>query len=226
MPRKIAWTMDFGAAVWYNQAKTRGNTRMDEAAIYDRRSIRRFKQTELTQALLRQIFDAGRVAPSAKNRQPWKYIVMTGACKARFCDCMEAGIRREETQSALLPRSRFGLPDAKNTLRIMRQAPVVAAVVNPNGLDPAAALDADARFGEICDSLSVGASVENILLQAQRLGVGTLWIANTCFAYRELTAFLGEGGQLTGAIALGYADEAPAARARKAFAETVTFRSE
>lgn len=35
---------------------------------------------------------------------------------------MEKGIEREENSFAMLPKSRSGLPDAKNTLRIMRKA--------------------------------------------------------------------------------------------------------
>ena len=30
---------------------------------------------------MEQIIDAGRVAPSAKNRQPWKYLVYSGEAK-------------------------------------------------------------------------------------------------------------------------------------------------
>lgn len=43
--------------------------------IYERRSIRKFQQKDVPTELLNKVLDAGRVAPSAKNRQPWKYIV-------------------------------------------------------------------------------------------------------------------------------------------------------
>ena len=42
------------------------------------------------------------------------------------------------------------------------------------------------RIVEICDSLSIGAAIENMILTATGYGLGTLWIANTCFAYNEL----------------------------------------
>ena len=51
---------------------------------------------------------------------------------------------------------------------------------------PYLGIDTDRRVSEICDTLSIGASVQNILLTATELGYGTLWIANTCFAYNEL----------------------------------------
>ena len=46
-------------------------------AIKTRRSIRRYKKTPVPREKLEQILDAGRWAPSAKNSQPWKFIVLT-----------------------------------------------------------------------------------------------------------------------------------------------------
>lgn len=37
-------------------------------SIYDRRSIRKFQEKDVPVELLNKILDAGRVAPSAKNR--------------------------------------------------------------------------------------------------------------------------------------------------------------
>lgn len=51
---------------------------MSENAIYDRRSIRKYQDREVPAEYIEQLIDAARMAPSAKNRQPWKYIVYTG----------------------------------------------------------------------------------------------------------------------------------------------------
>jgi len=45
-------------------------------AIQGRRSIRKFKQTPIPDADLRKILDAGRLAPSANNTQPWSFLVI------------------------------------------------------------------------------------------------------------------------------------------------------
>jgi nitroreductase len=45
-------------------------------AISDRRSIRKFKSTEVEQAKIDRILEAGRLSPSASNRQDWKFIVV------------------------------------------------------------------------------------------------------------------------------------------------------
>ncbi|MCW3977384.1 MAG: nitroreductase family protein [Candidatus Bathyarchaeota archaeon] len=46
-------------------------------AILGRRSIRRFDQKEISKDILDRILEAGRQAPSAANRQPWHFIVLT-----------------------------------------------------------------------------------------------------------------------------------------------------
>ena len=193
-------------------------------AIYDRRSIRKYKDMQVDKQLITNMIDAGRVAPSAKNRQPWKYIVFSGQSKEEMLDKMEAGINREENISPSLPNSSSGIPDARNTLKIMREAPVIILVLNTNGKSPFEPVSADDRITEICDTLSIGASIQNILLKATELGLGTLWIANTCFAYRELTEYLDTKNQLVGAIAVGYPDESPNPRPRKSLDEIIEFR--
>lgn len=140
---------------------------------------------------IEQIVQAGIEAPSAQNRQPWKYLVYMGESKKQLLDVMEQGLIRERDVRQLLPDSQQGLSDAFHTLGIMREAPVIIVVLNQNGTSPYREVDADCRVTEICDSLSIGASIQNMLLRATSLGLGTLWIANTCFAYEELTDFIG-----------------------------------
>lgn len=198
--------------------------RVQQSALFLRRSIRKFRQKAVPEKLLAQVLAAGKAAPSAKNRQPWKFIVYNGSKKDSLLDCMEAGIRREEGDP-LLPDSKAGIADAWNTLRIMRQAPVLIAVLNGNGKSPFVPLSGpDERIMELCDTLSIGAAVENMLIRAQELGLGTLWIANTCYAYPELTDFLQTGVQLSCAVALGYAAEKPGPRPRKPDREIIEYR--
>lgn len=192
--------------------------------ISDRRSIRKYKEDAVNKADIETILKAGIVAPSAKNRQPWKYYVYAGNGKNKLLECMESGLVRERDGNKLLPNSQNGLPDAFNTLRIMKEAPIIIVIENTNGLSPYSEIDADNRVTEICDTLSIGASVQNILLTATELGYGTLWIANTCFAYDELVNFIDIKGQLVGAISLGVPNKMPNQRPRKQFEDVVEFR--
>lgn len=199
---------------------------MNDNSIYTRRSIRKFSDKEVPIELINDILEAGRLAPSAKNRQPWKFIVFGNENKSELIYHMEQGVIREENGTPLLPKTRYGIPDAKNTLRVMKEAPIIIVVMNTNNksASPFISIDNDERVIEICDSLSIGAAIENMLLRAESLGLGTLWIANTFFAYSELIDYLKADGHLVSAIAVGYADESPKQRPRKALEEVVEYR--
>lgn len=51
--------------------------------ILKRRSIRRYKPDKIPKKVLENILNAGRLAPSAGNRQPWHFIVITDQEKTR-----------------------------------------------------------------------------------------------------------------------------------------------
>lgn len=142
--------------------------------------------------------------------------------KAALC-VMQNGIEREK-RDPLLPESTKHLAAAEYTLRIMKQAPYVIFVVNPLGIRLKASLTPEERVYEICNAQSVGAAIENMILTATDLGLGSLWICDTYFAYNELSDWIGEEGELIAAVAIGYADEAPKPRPRKAVDDVCEWR--
>ena len=75
------------------------------SAIYDRRSIRKFTDRPISQEDITDIIQSGIKAPSSKNRQPWKYIVVQGNAKEEMLKVFRQGIEREEKDNALLPLS-------------------------------------------------------------------------------------------------------------------------
>lgn len=182
--------------------------------IFDRRSIRRYKPDAVPKDMIEEIIRSGMAAPSSKNRQPWRFIIASGKAKDDALFAMQQGLEREKKEP-LLPDSSDYLGGAEHTLRIMQQAPVVIFVVNPLGLDLKRCLNAEERIYELCNAQSVGAAIENMTLTATHLGLGSLWICDTYFAYRELAEWLHTDGELLAALAVGYADEAPTERPRK-----------
>ncbi|MCK4374337.1 MAG: nitroreductase family protein, partial [Candidatus Brocadiae bacterium] len=66
---------------------------------------------------------------------------------------------------------------------------------------------------------SIGGAIQTMLLAAQEVGLGTLWICDVFYAYEELRAWLGRGDQMVAAVSLGYADEAPGPRPRRPWQE-------
>jgi nitroreductase len=44
--------------------------------IYERRSVRRYKDISIDHDTITRLLDAGRMAPSAMNKQPWNFIFL------------------------------------------------------------------------------------------------------------------------------------------------------
>lgn len=57
-------------------------------SIENRRSIRLFKSDDISKEIIEDILNCGRLAPSAKNRQPWYFVVTKGKIKDKIADMM------------------------------------------------------------------------------------------------------------------------------------------
>ncbi len=186
-----------------------------QEAIAARRSVRKYTDRPVTEEMVSAVLAAAILAPSGKNRQPWRFVVVVDAEKrAQMIRVMREGIadtkaRGMETGSAIM------------TARVMQHAPVTIFVFNPEGVHPWTSHSVGQTFLEMVDTQSIGAAIQNMLLAAQDLGLGTLWMCDVWSAYRQLSAWLGETGQLVAAVALGYPDEQPAARPRRPLSEVV-----
>lgn len=198
--------------------------------ITARRSIRKFRTDAVSHTDLHEILRASMLAPSSKNRQPWHFTVLQGDAKTDFADTMEKGLNLEvKAHQPFLPKSLALINGAFTSARIVRQAPVLILATNELAVaaDFKAGLDTDDRIAELCNIQSIGAAMENMILEAQERGLGTLWLGDIFFAYPELAEWTaahdGGHGMLVAALCVGYAGEAPKARARKGFADCVTF---
>jgi F420 biosynthesis protein FbiB-like protein len=184
-------------------------------AIATRRSVRKFTDRPVTKETIDAVLAAAILAPSGKNRQPWRFVVVVGDEKrAQMIRAMREGIadtkaRGMETGTAVM------------TARVMERAPVTIFVFNPEGAHPWTSHSVGQTFLEMVDTQSIGAAIQNMLLAAQAIGLGTLWMCDVWSAYQQLEEWLGESGQLIAAVALGYPDEQPAARPRRPLSEVV-----
>lgn len=152
------------------------------SAIQRRRSIRRFKNQEISDSSLVKMVDAARLAPSAANIQPLEYITINNR---KTCDkvfpllkwarLIEGGDTPGEEQ----------LPVAYIVVLINRQ-------LSPRG-----------------GSHEVGAAVQNILLAALEDGIGSCWIRS--FNADKLTEALKipDHCKADSVIALGVPAESP-----------------
>jgi nitroreductase len=194
-------------------------------AIENRRSIRKFSDKDLPNEVITKIIKAGLKAPSQKNKQPWKFIITKGIEKNKIISVIEQGIEREKSSTGLLPNRKHLIPSVLNTINSMKQASVLIFVFNTEKSDFLFEnVTTEQKFVETSNILSIGAAIENILLAAIDLGIASLWICDTVFAYREICEYLREDGQLVSAIALGYAAETARPISKKNFDDVVVWR--
>lgn len=193
-------------------------------SIINRRSIRKYKDTPISKETLEKILNAGMLAPSSKNRQPWKFVVVSGESKSEMLMAMRQGLLREKNDKSLLPNSKQHLIGAEYTLEIMAQSPVTVFVLNTIGEELSKRLNQEERVSEICNVQSIGAAIENMTLAATELGLGSLWICDIYFAYEELFDWLKSDGTLVAAMAFGYPDECPGPRPRKKVDDVIDWR--
>jgi len=181
-------------------------------AIDSRRSIRKFKNEPVSNEFIRKILDAGIKAPSGKNKQPWNFVVVTGDKRLEIVRILRDGIKKIKAQGG-------NTGSAEYSANIMEQAPVIIFIFNPYGLPPWRKKTLDQKFADVVDIQSAGAAIQNMILAAQSLGLGTLWICDVFFAYWELCKYLNKKCQMIAALAIGYADENPPMRPRKSIDE-------
>ncbi len=180
--------------------------------IKTRRSIRKFKDTPLPEEVLNTILEAGTLAPSGKNRQPWKFILVREDKRKEMVNIMRQGISKMKEMGE-------DVGSSERSADIMEEAPLILFVFNPYGQHPWLPRTVKQGFENLVDIQSAGAAIQNMLLAAQEMGIGSLWICNVFYAYEELCRWLGEEGEMVAAISLGYPDETPNARPRKTVEE-------
>jgi len=173
-------------------------------AIAQRRSIRKFKSIPITDEEIIKILNAGIQAPSGKNRQPWRFIVVKEDKRPEMIRIMRESLAKIKGQGG-------DLGSSERTTDSMEKAPVTIFIFNPY----AEHTPSEWHKSNVVDVQSTGAAIQNMILAAQDLGIGTLWICDVFYAYVELCTWLGETHEMIAAVSFGYPDESPNARPRK-----------
>lgn len=172
-------------------------------AIEDRRSIRKFKKDDISDKVVMDILNCGRLAPSAKNRQPWKFVILKGEYKNNIAKVMCENINDEQKKydKEILKCTNSVNP----TARVIKEAPVLVLIFREK--------DNNWIVG---DNLSIGACVENMCLRATELGLGTLWIRDIVYVADNIAKMLNHNDlELNCALVIGYSNQNPKMRPRK-----------
>ena len=177
--------------------------------IYNRRAVRKYKEKTLSKEIIDQLIDAGRMAPSAMNRQPWKFYVVTSKedislfskeiAKVGLKSIPKIGIKEAvKTVISGITHLSHGIDFLTSKDPVFHGAPVVIFITAPKENEWAA--------------LDIGMCSQNIMLAANALGLDTCpigfgkFIAKTK-SYSKLNIPATDKVQL--AISIGYGDEKP-----------------
>jgi len=183
-------------------------------AIARRRSIRAFQDEVIERQTVDKLLEAAVMAPSAKNSQPWRFTVIDRARRGEFLEVIRKGVANREAEGEEIGTIQW-------SIRCIEQAPVTILVHNTDGIHPWKARKEHESWWDIATVQSVGAAIQNMLLAATELGLGSLWIADVWEAYPEINAWLETDDQLVAAVSFGYSDAEPSVPARRPMEETV-----
>lgn len=150
--------------------------------IISRRTIRRFQQKKISRRILRNIVNAGRLAPSAANLQFIEYIIIDDPklLDAIFPYTKWAGYIKPEWRPS------------ENERAVAYIAVMINLKKSPNP-----------------DLRDVGASVENMILAALSFGVGSCWLGAIDKENISRILNLPSHIKLDSLLALGYPKEHP-----------------
>jgi len=195
-------------------------------AIRSRRSVRRYRDAPVAHELINQILEAAIWAPSAKNSQPWRFLVVEGQVKNRLAEILiqvaEQMIRDADPQE----RAR-GYGTGKSA-RIIQEAPVLITVWNTGPVSKGVeALLKDANPGRLLawtvEIQSAAAAIQNMLLIAHSLGLGGLWNCDLNHAAVQVKEYLLAEGDLVAGVVIGHPNEISELPERYSLAEVVSW---
>ncbi len=157
---------------------------MDAAALLAlmqaRRSIRRYSDRPVSRAALERLLEAARWAPSAHNRQPWRFAVLVEPePRLRLAQAMGERFRRDLLADGL-PPDEVERQVARSIARIGGAPAVIVVFLSIVDMDRLP----DARrqgYEREMAAQSVALAVQNMLLMAHAQGLGACWMCAPLF---------------------------------------------
>jgi nitroreductase len=170
--------------------------------IINRQSDRKYSNAQVEKEKLDRIAEAGRMAPSACNAQPWKFIVVT--------DPELIGKIAQAASAKLIGMNSF-VGQASAIIVIVRESPNLSSKVGATIKNKDYSL------------IDIGIATENICLQAKAEGIGSCIIG--WFDEKEIRKLLSIPGskRVEILITLGYSLSEKRDKKRKPPEETVSY---
>ena len=171
--------------------------------VKSRRSIRRFRPDPLEREKVLECLEAARLAPSASNVQPWRFVV----------------VDRPDLKDRL---AREAFSGVYKVSMFAAQAPVIVVVLaRPDFVTNQIGRRLQGTSFYLVD---LGIAVEHLILRAEELGISTCWMG--WFDTRKVRKVLAipRKYKVTALVPMGYAASRPPRESpRKAMAEIAWF---
>jgi F420 biosynthesis protein FbiB-like protein len=148
--------------------------------IHSRRSIRRYTAEPIPHALLEQVLEAAIWSPSAHNRQPWRFAVITTPdTREKLAAAMGARLRADLMRDGA-PTEVIEKDAARSYARITGAAALIIAALSMEDMDHYP--DEQRNRNEyLMAAQSTAMAVQNLLLAAHEAGLGACWMCAPLF---------------------------------------------
>ncbi|CEI73255.1 MULTISPECIES: nitroreductase family protein [Romboutsia] len=204
--------------------------------IYNRKSVRKFKDEEVPKEDILKMLEAATEAPSPKHQQNWHFVVLTNREVINEMADIVTKSHEKIGELAKTEKDRKIHMSVIKYYTCFKNAPVVIMVYGSEyKMIEYKILKENNAPQEVLDVLvspqsaaqGIGAAVENFLLAATEMGYGTCYMTGPTHAKTEIEKLIGfdkPGFELMSMISLGVAEEnTPPKPPRKPLEEVVTF---
>jgi nitroreductase len=162
--------------------------------IKERKSVRKYKPDPIPDDVLHRILETGRIAPSAKNIQPWHFVVVKN------------------------PEIKEMVAEACRGQRFMAEAPVIICGC---ALEDIAWGRMGGYMSSFAVDLAI--AMEHMILAAANEGLGTCWIGAFVEKDVKKILGIPDNVRVVALTPVGYPAEVPKDRGRKLFKDIVSY---
>jgi coenzyme F420-0:L-glutamate ligase/coenzyme F420-1:gamma-L-glutamate ligase len=192
--------------------------------LQSRRSIRRFKTDPVAESVIKNILATATFAPSAHNRQPWRFaVITTQSVKETLASAMAADFEHDLSRDGVAPE-KIQAQIKRSKDRITSAPLAILLCLDMSEMDSYP----DAKRSEAERTMavqSVAAAGLQLLLAAHAEGLGGVWACWPLFAQETIRRTLGlsETWEPQAMFFIGYPDGSPAPREKKPVEEIVFY---
>jgi nitroreductase len=184
--------------------------------IASRRSIRKFRQEDISADIIRLLLDAARLAPSGSNLQPARFIVaQSQAAKEALGQCTPYKFIVKASVVFVCCADLKAISTRDNRMGELLEAGAFDGVdVSFDSASSYASAVMEAEAAKAYLSMNVAIAVEHIVLKAVDLGLGSCWLGR--FDRDKLKEYLKLDERIYPVVLLpvGHPDQTPKARPR------------